>query len=83
MNLHFKQGIKGLQGAKNLIRLYIYIYIYIERERERERDLCKVISKTDNKGTSPRSLPSVPSKSITRVQGSIPAHLAIQIPLVV
>jgi hypothetical protein len=36
MNLHFKQGIKGLQGAKNLIRLYIYIYIYRERERERE-----------------------------------------------
>lgn len=33
--------------------------------------------------TSPRSLPSVPSKSITRVQGSMPAHLAIQIPLVV
>lgn len=33
--------------------------------------------------TSPRSLPSVPSKSMTRVQGSIPAHRAIQIPFVV
>ena len=33
--------------------------------------------------TSPRSLPSVPSKSITRVQGSMPEHFANQIPLVV
>ena len=35
------------------------------------------------KGTSPLSLPSVPSKSITSVQGSIPEHSANQIPLVV
>nr|GMD30481.1 hypothetical protein Iba_chr09aCG7380 [Ipomoea batatas]GMD37221.1 hypothetical protein Iba_chr09eCG7310 [Ipomoea batatas] len=33
--------------------------------------------------SSPLSLPSVPSKSITRVQGSIPTHRAIQIPFVV
>lgn len=33
--------------------------------------------------TSPRSLPSVPSKSMTSVQGSMPTQRAIQIPFVV
>lgn len=33
--------------------------------------------------TSPLSLPSVPSKSKASVKGSIPVHLAIQMPLVV
>nr|GMD32319.1 hypothetical protein Iba_chr09bCG7090 [Ipomoea batatas] len=33
--------------------------------------------------TSPLSFPSVPSISITRVQGSVPTHRAIQTPFVV
>lgn len=37
----------------------------------------------DLETTSPRSLPSVPSKSKTSVEGSISTHLANQMPFVV
>lgn len=87
-----------MEGQKTIYRNVHIIFVlseFIPRGNEQDKvmtnrfshnqksNLMKNKIKADVEITSPRSLPSVPSKSITRVQGSIPAHFANQIPFVV